>query len=102
MTKKKSRLPSTLAESAVLAKCVLVSNALIAPLYPNRVVANAPTPPSGYVYFSTHVVPYNIVYPPHVLYRYFEQLRYACIMFMCECNVNHHHCSMHIQTYSYE
>ena len=21
-------------------------------------------------------------------------------MFVCECNVNHHHCSMHIQTYS--
>ena len=24
---------------------------------------------------------------------------YTC-MFMCECNVNHHRCSMHIQTYS--
>ena len=27
-------------------------------------------------------------------------LRYICIM--CECNVNHHHCSMHIQPYSHE
>ena len=24
-------------------------------------------------------------------------LRYIRIMFMCECNVNHHHCSMHIK-----
>ena len=23
-------------------------------------------------------------------------------LYMCECNVNHHHCSMHIQSYSYE
>ena len=56
MTKKKSCVPSTPAESAILAKCVLVFNAIIAPLYANRVEANAPTPPSGYVYFSTHAL----------------------------------------------